>query len=197
MTDDDFRRRYQSLVGTLLYCSVNTRPDVALAVGYPCLAMSKPTDDLFSDAFRVLYYLERTKDLGLAFEGDDLALHGMNDLDWAVKHFTSGFVFMLNKAAISWGSTKQISVALSSCEAKLMAGSEAAKEAVYFRRYQEELGYTDPSRPSWRWTTRLASPSPTTPSPSSTRRRSTSRVVTSSSASSSSSSASRSPSSRR
>ena len=25
-----------------------------------------------------------------------------------------------------------------------MAGSEAAKEAVYFRRYLEELGYTDP-----------------------------------------------------
>ena len=51
---------------------------------------------------------------------------------------------MLNKAAISWGSKKQTSVALSSCEAELMAGSEAAKEAVYFRRYQEELGYTDP-----------------------------------------------------
>ena len=25
-----------------------------------------------------------------------------------------------------------------------MAGSGAAKAAVYFRRYQEELGYTDP-----------------------------------------------------
>jgi hypothetical protein len=51
---------------------------------------------------------------------------------------------MLNKAAISWGSKKQTSIALSSCEAELMAGSEAAKEAVYFRRYLEELGYTDP-----------------------------------------------------
>ena len=44
--DDDFRRRYQSLVGALLYCSVNTRPDVAFSVGYLCRAMSKPTDDL-------------------------------------------------------------------------------------------------------------------------------------------------------
>ena len=51
---------------------------------------------------------------------------------------------MLIRAAISWGSKKQTSVALSSCEAELMAGSEAAKEAVYHRRYQEELGYTDP-----------------------------------------------------
>ena len=60
-----------------------------------------------------------------------------------MKHSTSGFVFMLNRAAISWGNNKQTSVALSSCEAELMAGSEAAKEAVYFRRYQEELGYAD------------------------------------------------------
>ena len=62
----------------------------------------------------MLHYLERTKDLGLTYEGDDhdLALHGMTDSDWAVKHSTSGFVFMLNKAAISWGSNKQTSVAL-------------------------------------------------------------------------------------
>jgi hypothetical protein len=142
--DDGFRRRYQSLVGALLYCSVNTRPDVAFAVGYLCRAMAKPTDELFDDALRVLYYLERTKDLGLTYEGDDLALYGMTDSDWAVKHSTSGFVFMLNKAAISWGSKKQTSVALSSCEAELMAGSEAAKEAIYHRRYQAELGYADP-----------------------------------------------------
>jgi hypothetical protein len=32
-------------------------------------------------------------------------------------------------AIISWGSKKQISVALSSCEAEIMAASEAAKEA--------------------------------------------------------------------
>jgi hypothetical protein len=106
--------------------------------------MSCPTEALYADALRVLYYLERTKDLGLTYEADNTALHGMTDSDWAVKHSTSGFVFMLNKAAISWGSKKQTSIALSSCEAELMAGSEAAKEAVYFRRYQEELGYTNP-----------------------------------------------------
>ena len=54
---DEFRRRYQSLVGALLYCPVNTRPDVAFAVGYLCRAMSKPTDDLYAGALRVLYYL--------------------------------------------------------------------------------------------------------------------------------------------
>ena len=46
-------------------------------------------------------------------------------------HSTSGFVFMLCEAAISWSSKRQVSVALSSCEAEIVAGSEAAKEAVH------------------------------------------------------------------
>ena len=42
---------------------------------------------------------------------------------------TSGWQFTYSMAIISWGSKKQISVALSSCEAEIMAASEAAKEA--------------------------------------------------------------------
>ena len=39
--------------------------------------MSKPTEELYAAALRVLYYLERTKDLGLTYEGDDIPLYGM------------------------------------------------------------------------------------------------------------------------
>ena len=53
--------------------------------------MFKPTDNLFADALRVLYYLERTKDLGITYEcqGDDLALYDVTDSGWAVKHSMS------------------------------------------------------------------------------------------------------------
>ena len=46
---------------------------------------------------------------------------------------------MYNQAAISWGSKKQTSVALSSCEAELMAASVAAQEAVHLKGFMEEL----------------------------------------------------------
>ena len=36
---------------------------------------------------------------------------------------------------MSWGSKKQVSVALSSCEAEIYALSEAAKDVVYFRKF--------------------------------------------------------------
>jgi hypothetical protein len=60
----------------------------------------------------------------------DRALFGMTDSDWATRHSTSGNVFVLNRAAVSWGSKKQKTVALSSCEAEIVAASEAGKDAV-------------------------------------------------------------------
>ena len=45
-------------------------------------------------------------------------------------------------AALTWGSQKQKRVALSSCEAEIIALSEAAKDVVYFRKLLTGL---DPS----------------------------------------------------
>ena len=46
---------------------------------------------------------------------------------------------MLSSAAISWGSKRQPCVALSSCEAEIIAASEATKEAIYLKRFASEL----------------------------------------------------------
>ena len=48
-------------------------------------------------------------------------------------------------ATVTWGSKKQKSVALSSCEAEIVAASEAGKEAVYLQRFLQELGVQDDS----------------------------------------------------
>ena len=103
--------------------------------------MSKPTSELFQDGLRVLSYLHRTRLLGLRYEKNDKPLRGQSDSDWGVKHSTSGWQFSYSQAVISWGSKKQVSVALSSCEAEIMAGSEAAKEALFLHRFLDELGH--------------------------------------------------------
>ena len=56
-----------------------------------------------------------------------------------MKHSTSGFVFHYSQAAISWGSKKQTAIALSSCEAEIMAASEACKEGIYLDNLIDEL----------------------------------------------------------
>jgi hypothetical protein len=71
-------------------------------------------------------------------------LHGFIDADWAsnVNNWksTSSFVFMLGGGAISWGSKKQGSVALSSTKAKYIAIAHATKEAIWLRQLLNKLG---------------------------------------------------------
>ena len=145
--DPELLRRYQSLVGGLLYAATNTRPDVAYSVGLLCRAMAKPSSELFDAALRVLSYLHRHKHIGLCYESSNKPVYGMTDSDWAVKPSTSGYIFTLAQAAISWSSKKQPTIALSSCESEIMAASEGAKEAVYLDRFLRELGFKDRDEP--------------------------------------------------
>ena len=52
----------------------------------------------------------------------------------------SGYIFTLNGGAIYWKSSKQNTVADSVCEAEYVAASDAAKEAVWLRKFLRELG---------------------------------------------------------
>eukprot|EP00965_Chrysotila_dentata_P002519 81550-Pleurochrysis_carterae.AAC.3 len=140
--DDTARQAYQALVGALLYCSIQTRPDVAYAVGLLCRAMSCPTPPLMDAARRVLMYLHHHKAIGLRYQHSPTNdLIGYSDSDWDTRHSTYGFVFTYNQAAISWSSKKQATVALSSCEAETVAASEATKELVYLRALLNDLGF--------------------------------------------------------
>ena len=92
--DAKLLKRYQSLVGALLYCAGNTRPDVSYSVSMLCRVMSRPTPDMYDEALRVLSYLYRTRELGLRYAKSDKPLAGQSDSDWAVRHSTSGWQFM-------------------------------------------------------------------------------------------------------
>ena len=140
-------KRYQSIVGALLYCATNTRPDVAYSVGMLCRAMSKPTKALHDAALRVLYYLARHADIGLHYEADPTAIVAYSDSDLGTQHSTTGWDVCWQRASISFGSKKQVSVATSSCHAEIIAASEAAKEAKFYREFAEELGFpqTEPT----------------------------------------------------
>ena len=87
----------------------------------------------------VLIYLYRHRHCGLTFEAEPSDLKGYSDSDWAVQHSTSGWILQWQRACISWGSQKQRTIALSSCEAEIVALSEASKDVLYFRKVMDEL----------------------------------------------------------
>nr|GEW70951.1 hypothetical protein [Tanacetum cinerariifolium] len=52
----------------------------------------------------------------------------------------TGYVFVLNGGAVVWKSFKQSTIAQHATEAEYIAASEAAKEAVWIRKFIDELG---------------------------------------------------------
>src|SRR6188768_2842720 len=121
---------YQSLIGTLMYAMLATRPDIAFAVEALSKFSSNPGRIHWDQAIHILRYLGGTKDTGLTFRGDadeDMStlIIGYTDSDWAgdvdTRRSTSGYVFKMCGAAISWSSKLQSTPALSSTEAEYMA----------------------------------------------------------------------------
>ena len=61
-----------------------------------------------------------------------------SDLDFS--KFTSGCVFTLGGAAISWRSVKQYGIGDSTMEAEYVAACKATKEAVWLKKFLSDLG---------------------------------------------------------
>ena len=61
-------------------------------------------------------------------------------LDLYFRKSTSGCVFTLGGGAISWRSVKQSCIADSTMEAEYVSACEAAKEAIWLKKFLYDLG---------------------------------------------------------
>lgn len=136
--------KYQTLIGSLMYLAISTRPDILHSVCKLSQMNKNPNSTHEAGAKHILRYLSSTKNMKLHYYKTGKSIEGYTDADWGGniidrKSFT-GFIFFLAGAAFSWESHKQTTVALSSTEAEYMALAAAAKEAVYLRRLVNEIG---------------------------------------------------------
>lgn len=136
---------YQSAVGSLLFLSVATRPDIAFAVSCAARFTANPYREHWSLVKRIMRYLKGTYEYGLQYtdaEGDNLI--GFSDADWAGdtgdRKSTSGYTMLLSNAAVTWKSKKQTVVALSTAEAEYVALCAATQEACWMRKILSDLG---------------------------------------------------------
>ena len=140
-------KEYQRLIGSLMYAMLGSRPDIAFAVSMVSRFASNPTPEHVTAAKRILRYLRGTLDYQLTYRGDLAALTGYSDADWAgdkeTRRSTGGFVFNVGSGSVSWSSKRQATVALSSCESKLMAETQAAKEAVWLSKFLAQVLHQD------------------------------------------------------
>ena len=141
--EDMSRVPYASVVGSLMYAMVFTRPNIAQAVGVLSRYMANPGRVDWDVVKRVFRYLRGTSEYCLCFQGNSfvshrsICIHGYVDSDWAgdidSRRSTSGYVFMMFGGAISWMSKRQAVAALSTMEEKYMAATHASKEAIWLK----------------------------------------------------------------
>ena len=135
---------YASAVGAIMYTMTCTRPDVAYALSVASRYQANPGEEHWKVVKTILKYLRRTKDQFLIYGESELKLKGYTDASFASdkddSKSISGYVFTLNGGAVSWKSSKQATVADSTTEAEYIAASEAAKEAVWMKKFISELG---------------------------------------------------------
>ena len=156
-SDDNYSKQvdqamYQSIVGSLLYAAVATRPDISQAVGVVSKFSSRPTEAHLTAAKRILRYLKGTASLALKYhKSSNGTLIGYADADWAGdsedRHSTTGNLFLMAEGPISWLSKKQATVALSTSEAEYVSVSAATQEAVWLRRLLADI-QTVPEEPT-------------------------------------------------
>jgi len=141
------KKKYQSLIGALIYIATNTRVDIAASVSILSRKMNCPTELDWLEAKRIVRYLKGTKDLNLRLgstkKEEKNILVGYSDADWAQdvedRKSNSGYLFKFNGGTISWACRKQSCVTLSSTEAEYIALAEACQEAVWLRNLLEDF----------------------------------------------------------
>ena len=135
---------YASSIGSLMYVMLCTIPDICYSVEIVSRYQSNPGREHWTAVKHILKYLRRTRDYMLVYHGDELAPIGYIDSDFQsdadLRKSTSEYIFTLGGAAVSWRSIKQSRIADSNMEVEYVVASEAAKEAVWIRKFLMELG---------------------------------------------------------
>ncbi|SGZ35017.1 BQ5605_C068g12845 [Microbotryum silenes-dioicae] len=140
------RSWYLQAIGSLLYISLGTRPDIAFAVSYLARFANNPGHRHWIAVKHIFRYLRATYRDELVYARGEARITGVvgySDANWGACVDTSistmGYVFYIAGSAVSWSSKRQSRVADSTTDAEYLALSHAGKEGIYLSQLLEEL----------------------------------------------------------
>jgi hypothetical protein len=138
----------RGLVGSLMYLSMSTRPDITFAVGEVSRFVSNPGPLHWEACIRICNYLKGTMDWAVHYDGkleDTEQVVGFSDSDWArdedERKSRSAYFMFLYGGPVSWRSKLQSCVSQSSTKAEYVSANEAGREIAWVRQVQSEFGY--------------------------------------------------------
>ncbi|GKE22205.1 hypothetical protein Tco_1433717 [Tanacetum coccineum] len=109
------------------------------------MSRQNPGEGHWTAVKNILNYLRNTKDGFLVYGGEeDLRVTGYCDASWQTdkddSRSQSGWIFLLNGGAVTWKSSKQDTVAYSTCASEYITTCEASKEAIWMKNFIGDLG---------------------------------------------------------
>ena len=129
---------YKEAVGRLIWLVVMSRPDITNAVRAVSRHSNSPAEKHWKAVLQMIRYLLGTKDLSLTFEwGSGLEISVFADANYAEKaddrRPVSGVAVTVGKSSVSWFSSTQKTVTLSTADTEYVALGDGAKEALFVK----------------------------------------------------------------
>lgn len=135
--------KYLSVIGSLSYLAVGTRPDIAFSVNFLARFSACPQKDHWTALKHLLRYLSSTRNEGLWFKYGDVnsTLDVYCDANWGGEgsRSTHGYMIFLYGCLIGWASRRQSCVATSTCHAEYMALGTSTREVVWVINVLEDI----------------------------------------------------------
>src|SRR5258708_12339650 len=128
---------YQSMLGSLMYAAIRTRPDIMFTVHHLSQFLATPGSEHLVAMKCVYQYLSGTQNLGITYHGNQIGdeLIGFTDLDWAgdsnSRRSVSRYTFIFCGAVVTWLAKKQLTIALLSTKPEYMPVTHTGKEPVF------------------------------------------------------------------
>ena len=129
---------YREAVGSLMYASLGTRPDITYAVSILARFSDNPGRAHWEAVKRMFCYLAGTRKLKLTYGASSYDLVGYTDADGSMhedRKAISGYAFLIDGGAVSWASKRQEIISLSTTESEYVAITHASKEALWLRSF--------------------------------------------------------------
>ena len=141
---------YRSGVGSLLYLTKHSRPDICNPVRELSKTMDAPAPAHLKEMYKLIRFVLSTKDYGLKFKLiksiKKWVLKTLSDSDFASDKETRisayGYVIYFCGIPIAWRSKGMKSVVLSTTEAEYMALSEVVKELIFILQLLQTINIT-------------------------------------------------------
>ena len=134
---------YRSMLGALLYLSMNTRPDISYAVGLLSRFGSKPTKVTCILMVYLLQYRRGTVEMSIRFSGSRFDMHVFTDAAWTgdvlTRRSTTGYMVIAAGGPLAWGSQLQATVAISSMQSEYQGMYAKMQVTVWFRGVLSEI----------------------------------------------------------